>query len=76
MISCKEATEMVVKQPSKHFSLWDKMRLWMHLAMCRFCALFARQNKLMDELSSHLDEAVSVTMPDASKSKVLEELQK
>lgn len=76
MINCKEATEMVVKQHSEHLAVWDRMRLWMHLAMCRFCALFSRQNKLMDELTGNLDKSMSINMPEASKSKVLEELQK
>lgn len=76
MISCEEATAMVVKNYSEPLTIGDRLRLLLHHAMCRFCALFAKQNKIIDEAAMHLDETVSHTMSESTKAKILREIQK
>lgn len=76
MISCEDATEMVVRKSEEKLSGYDKFRLFFHLMMCKFCSLFEKQNKIIDEASSHLDEKVSKQFPVASKEKILQEILK
>lgn len=76
MITCKEATEMVVQRDIERPGMWNRMRLWMHLAICRFCALFARQNKMINEAFKNLDDSTSFSMRSAAKTRILQELQK
>ena len=76
MISCEEATAMVVKKHSEPFTFGDRLRLWMHLAICKLCALFAKQNAMIDEAAKHLDENALSRMPEQAKIKILEALQK
>ena len=56
MISCKDATELVVRKDIEELSWWDKMRLSFHLAMCRFCNLFRKQSAVIDAASLELDD--------------------
>ena len=57
MITCKDATHLVVKKNHEALNMWDKMRLFMHLSMCKFCSLFEKHNKIIDERTRELAEA-------------------
>jgi hypothetical protein len=61
MISCKEATTAIVKRESQAPRLADRFRLWFHLLICRFCRLFAIQNKIMIKLLRHHEHPVGFT---------------
>jgi hypothetical protein len=76
MITCKDATQLVVKRNHETLSMWDRMRLKMHLSMCRFCSLFEKQNRIIDEQVAKLDEISPAHMPGESKEKILHEIQK
>ncbi len=76
MISCEEATKIVIKKQIEPLSFWDRMRLWMHLSMCKFCSLFEKQNRMIDEASSKLDEVVPTHMHESIKTRLLQEIQK
>ncbi|MCF8369101.1 MAG: hypothetical protein K9G76_08650 [Bacteroidales bacterium] len=76
MISCEEATQMVVKAKFEKFSWYDKFRLKMHLAMCKFCALFAKQNAFIDEKVTHIDQHTHTKLPTESKMRIVEEISK
>ena len=49
LISCKTASELVVKKSDMKLSIADKLGLWIHLAYCTVCALFVEQSKVIDE---------------------------
>ena len=49
LISCKAASELVVKKSDMKLSIAERFGLWMHLAYCTVCALFAEQSKVIDE---------------------------
>jgi len=76
MITCKDATHLVVKKNHEALNMWNRMRLIMHLSMCRFCSLFEKQNKIIDEQTAKLDEVSPAHMTKDSKEKVLHELEK
>ena len=76
MITCKDATQLVVKKNHEVLNMWDRMRLLMHLSMCRFCSLFEKQNRIIDEHAAKLDEISPTHMTQDSKEKILHELEK
>lgn len=48
MISCKEATLMIEKGQEHHIGLANKLKLAFHLAVCKVCAIYSKQSKLID----------------------------
>jgi hypothetical protein len=75
MISCKDATELAVRQSHEKLNRWNRFRLKFHLIMCKFCSLFEKQNKDIDVIASELDDHIEEKMPDHIKKKILQELQ-
>ena len=77
MISCEDATELVIKKSQEKLSFWNKFRLAFHLAMCKFCSLFETQNKIIDSIASKMDDGpVPEKMTDSSKERILQEISK
>jgi len=76
MISCEDATGLVIRKSEEKLSLKDKFRLMFHLAMCKFCSMFAKQNKIIDTMVSGLDDKVPEKMPESAKQKILHEISK
>ena len=73
MLRCREISELV-SQSMEHDLPWhQRMQIWMHLAMCRLCAGFARQLRLLrraahdhaERLSADPSEAPPVLSQDA-----------
>ena len=50
MISCNEATSICDKSQYKEASFWDKIRLSIHLLLCKHCAVYSKQNNTMTRL--------------------------
>ncbi|MCD4731312.1 MAG: hypothetical protein K8R74_11970 [Bacteroidales bacterium] len=76
MLSCEDATHLVVKKAYEKLSLWDRMRIFMHLSMCKYCSLFEKQNKFLDDQVAKLDEASQSKLDQDTKTKILEDIQK
>jgi hypothetical protein len=76
MLSCKDATYLVVKKEHEKLSMWDKMRIFMHLSMCKYCSLFEKQNKFIDDQVAKLDEVTPSKLDRDTKTKILEDIQK
>lgn len=74
MISCEDTTELVIKKSQEKLSFWNKFRLGFHLAMCKFCRLFEKQNKIIDTIASKMDEPLPQKMAETSKQRILEKL--
>jgi hypothetical protein len=43
MLRCREITKLVSESMERELPLRQRLQVWMHLAMCRLCAGFARQ---------------------------------
>lgn len=51
-INCDEATTICDKSQYDEASLFDRMRLSFHLAFCKHCKKYTRQNSLMSDVFS------------------------
>lgn len=47
MLRCREVSKLVSESMERELPLRQRFRVWMHLAMCRMCAGFARQLRLL-----------------------------
>ncbi|PKP45074.1 MAG: hypothetical protein CVT95_09625 [Bacteroidetes bacterium HGW-Bacteroidetes-12] len=48
-LSCKKATEMVEKEKINGLSFIDKLRLKLHLSVCKACRGYEKQSTLIDD---------------------------
>ncbi len=76
MISCKDATELAIKKNIEKLSFFNMMRLRFHVLICRFCKLFEKQNKIIDEAYAHLDEIAPAHLTEKARKKILENILK
>lgn len=70
MITCKEATLAIIKKEERKISIIERIRLLIHLAICKFCKLFEKQNKL---ISINLN---NISIDDSLTDKEKEDLEK
>lgn len=47
-LSCKKATEMVEQDKIVSLSFVDKVKLKIHLSVCKACKIYEKQSKLID----------------------------
>ncbi len=47
MLRCREVSKLVSESMERRLPLRYRMELWMHLALCRLCAGFARQARFL-----------------------------
>ena len=59
-ITCDEATEICDKNQYKEAVLWERIKLGIHLFLCKKCGLYAKQNKMMSVCLRKLKEAESL----------------
>lgn len=77
MISCKEATYLLVQKEEVKLTLSQRFKLKLHMVLCKVCALFERQSvfigkharKMEQEHTheAHLDGAVKQRITDSLK---------
>jgi hypothetical protein len=46
-LTCDEATAICDKSQYNEASLWEKIKLNIHLFLCKKCGLYSKQNKVM-----------------------------
>ena len=73
--TCKEASELVIKKRAVKLSLQQRMKLWVHLWVCKACKAFDIQNQWLDDQV----HAVSLSedqfkMPSETKQKIASRL--
>jgi len=49
MLDCDHATYLVTMREYESLSCIQKMQIKLHLASCKFCKMFAEQNKIISE---------------------------
>ncbi len=52
MLSCKEATRLVSEGLDRELPFWRRMRLRLHVVMCRGCSRYTRQITALNRLIS------------------------
>lgn len=62
-ITCKEASLLIIKSEEQHLSYSEKLRVNLHLFICRMCRLFKRQNKILGKALavSNTDDQLTVS---------------
>ncbi len=58
MFNCKKVSRRVSESMDHNLPLYERMLIWMHLLMCKYCTRFRRQIMMLRELcrSHRLDE--------------------
>ena len=74
MISCKKATDYISRREEGKLSLQQRWQLWQHLAVCTFCKLFSKQNKIISKSAPHLHEHIHATLTEEQKQSLIEAL--
>jgi len=78
LINCEEATTLCCKNQHKEASFYDKIRLGLHVFMCKRCREFSKQNNLLTKIFSvHLKKCEEQHLSEAEKvalQKKLEEI--
>jgi hypothetical protein len=75
MISCKEATQFILKKEEGKLTVMQRLQLWFHLVLCVFCTLFFKQNKILRHSASHLHAHTQATLSAAEKKALIDALQ-
>lgn len=75
MITCKEATRIIVEKEEAPVSFKRRIQLWMHLGICSICKLFQKQNKTMNRLLSQMPENETVQLSEAEKNRLIDMLE-
>lgn len=76
MMSCKEATEISNRlQDKESVSLMKKIEFKFHIAMCKLCAIYNKQNAQLNELLGKLSSKIAEpTLTESSKIELKEKL--
>lgn len=77
MISCKEVATLLTTDQIQTGGLWNRLKVGLHLSMCRHCALLRRQLRLLGSATrlvrSSIDTEKSAESLDARLLKKLKE---
>lgn len=76
MLSCEDTTHLVVKKAYEKLGIWDRMRIFLHLSMCKYCSSFEKQNKFIDEKVAKLDDVSLNKLNQDKKTTILKDIQK
>ena len=76
MMSCKEATEISNRlQDNEPVGIFKKMEFKFHIAMCKLCAMYNKQNAQLNELLGKLSSKITEpTLTESSKMELKEKL--
>jgi hypothetical protein len=55
-LTCDEASAICDKSQYHEASLWEKIKLKVHLFLCKKCGLYAKQNKILSTCLKKLEE--------------------
>lgn len=76
MISCKEATKFISQKEEGKLSFHQRWQLWQHLAICAVCRLFNKQNKVIINSISHIDDHNDALLTQSEKESIIAGLEK
>jgi len=74
-ITCKQATEFIVKRDEGKLSLKNRCLLLLHLGICGFCKFFSKQSKFISDNSKNIHRHVSDTLSAEEKEQMIANLQ-
>ena len=78
--SCKEAMHLHSCAQDERLPLRKRFLLWMHCIMCRFCARYGKQLRLLRKWTKQLPEKYDYSkvakLPDDAKERILVEVRR
>jgi hypothetical protein len=74
-ITCKEATNFISQKEEGKLPLKKRIDLWIHLAICSMCKLFAKQNKTIINNINGLEENLDASLSDHEKQAMIDRLE-
>lgn len=75
-ILCKEAVDFISKKEEGKISLMQRTQLVSHLAICRFCRAFDKQNKVLTSLFNKRPATLFTSLDKKEKEAILAALEK
>ena len=82
MLNCKEVSKLVSKSLDDKVTLWQRMNMWMHLAMCGVCWGFRKNLVLLQKLSRQYADAVEsgetqseLRLPDDARQRIRQKIE-
>jgi hypothetical protein len=76
MITCKQATEFIIKREEGKLPLKKHVLLWLHIGICGLCKLFASQSKLIGKNCSNMAEHVTESLTTTEKEALINTLER
>lgn len=76
MLSCRQASNLIQKNEAGTLGTMDRLRLKMHLALCKLCRQYAKQSERLSEFLEHHFKQGSERDNSAFKAKLKEEIRK
>jgi hypothetical protein len=70
-ITCKQATEYVIKREEGKLPLKKHVLLWLHTGICGLCKLFSKQSRFISKNAAHLHEHIEDTLTQTDKEKII-----
>lgn len=61
MITCESATQFISQKEERRLTLSSRVKLFIHLAICKFCRLFEKQNKFLIHHIKHASTTASLS---------------
>jgi hypothetical protein len=68
-ITCRKAVDYISKKEEGKISLWQRIQLARHLAVCSLCKRFAHQNSIIAEMFKNSEHSAHLT--DDEKTKII-----
>lgn len=76
MIDCDEASTICDQTQYCEASFYDKMRLHIHLFLCKNCGLYSKQNKVMSKIfKTHLNQPTHYHLSEIEKKNLKEKIE-
>lgn len=76
IVSCKEASTLIEKKENGEIGFPDRLKLRLHLTMCKACQSYARQSRLISTLlrSGMRDNTISKESEEQIKRKIISKI--
>lgn len=71
-ITCKQASEYILKQEENKLTLSQRWAMWRHLVICKACKLFYKQNKTISNVLSNSPKRKELTLKPEDKKAMLQ----
>lgn len=74
MITCKRATELVSQSLDTRLALLNRLSLWLHLLICKYCVSFKTQLAIIRVVVAKLREEKQLELAKTAKDRIREKI--